>query len=68
MPTWKIFIMLILTFATLGLAFSIIIVPMTEFAGDMWWAWMLGLTVATAAMGGLLMLFLKSADKKFSKF
>lgn len=68
MPTWKIFITVILAFVCLGLAFSIIIVPMTEAAGDHWILWMIGLTVATGVAGALLALFLRAADKKFGKF
>jgi hypothetical protein len=68
MPTWKIFITVILAMICLGFAFSIIIVPMTEAAGDHWILWMIGLAVATGVAGTLLALFLRAADKKFGKF
>jgi len=68
MPTWKIFVTVIFAFTCLGLAFSVIVVPMTEAAGEHWLLWMLGLIAATAVMGLLFTLFLKSADRKFGKF
>jgi hypothetical protein len=67
MPTWKVFVTVIFAFVCLGLAFSVIVVPMTEGAGDHWVLWTLGLLVATAIAGVLFTLFLRSCDRSFGK-
>ena len=67
MPTWKVIVTMMFALVCTSLGFSVIIVPMTEAAGDNWLWWMLGLIAATAAMGFLFAMFLKSADRTFGK-
>jgi hypothetical protein len=67
MPTWKVLVTVVFAFVCLGLAFSVIVVPMTEGAGEHWVLWMLGLLAATGVMGTLFTLFLRSADRNFGK-
>lgn len=68
MPTWKILVTLVFATITLCLAIAVIVFPMTDGAGDHWLLWMLGLIGATAVMGTLFTLFLRSADRVFHKF
>jgi hypothetical protein len=65
MPTWKVLFIVAFGLLCLGLAFATIIVPMTQSAGDNRWLWLGGLLAATATMGTLFAMFLRSTDRAF---
>jgi len=61
MPAWKVIFIAVVGLACLGLAFAAFIVPMTDIEHR--WLWCVGLLVATAVLGTLFTLFLRSADR-----
>jgi hypothetical protein len=62
MPIWKVFFIILLFFASLGLAFATLIVPMTIAAGNDRWLWLSGLLAGTIFVGTLFTLFLRRAS------
>ena len=65
MATWKILAVLAFGGLSLALGLATLIVPMTMVEGNERWLWLAGLLVATAAVGTLFALFLRSADSNY---
>jgi hypothetical protein len=66
MPAWKVWFILVLAFACLGLAFSALVVPMTLTAGAERWLWLAALVAATAVLGSLFALFLRRTSSRMT--
>ena len=67
MPGWKIFVVLLFAIATLALACATLIVPITLTPDEGRWLWLAGLLFADVVVGTLFVLFLKSADRHFTR-
>jgi hypothetical protein len=61
MPVWKVLLIGLFGCACLSLATATFVVPFSHTGGERW-AWMGGLVAATAATGGLFVLFLRHAS------
>jgi hypothetical protein len=67
MPAWKVLFIMVFGLVCLVLGLATIIVPMTLVVDGTRWLWLVGLLVATVAMGSLFRLFLNSADRAFAR-
>ena len=63
MPAWKVLFIMLLGGVCFALGLATIVVPATLVEGGSRWLWLAGLFFATACMGTLFRLLLKSADR-----
>lgn len=63
MSTWRVVAVLAMGAFCLTLGSATVVVPMTDSAEGSRWLWMVGLYFATAAMGTMFALFLRSCGR-----
>lgn len=64
MSTWKVLVLGLLSVVCLVLAMATVIITLAKQGGERW-AWLGGLLAATLFVAGLLVLFLRYADRSF---